>query len=464
MSTKIGLLPYNTDDDSVVFRCPMTSLASITDIGGSDLSSGNNLFDAVKGMNMQRNGSDISGILFKLSTMTLESGSHDNLPQGQISFDIERAALTIPSSVSGSQSNGYENTENKMLIGWVPNGTGAGQAGYLYKRTAANDYDMYRKVGAGGTIGQISRLASNKYSDEWARITISWQSRKMDIYIDGFLINSASRATNNHATQFGDIYLGSFINATTVPNWDTGHYIRNFLMASKPVALSYHPYLAHIMMVGDSFAGGQYQNHLATTGHLNENNVIADYLNAQGHGFNTFTVYSNGGGTVLDAGVDPLQDDVNAAGKTRAQAAAEKPTFILFQGGVNDSSSSLTNFLTDLKDHIKEYMCDGTTYTVNTSGRRMILVAQCSGTNGVGSTIPSGVKDVRELIVTIPAWWDAAYPNRAGHVKVVDMFNYMTSDEDNINTDLYDSLFVHPNSLGDSLTGKYIAQQMLRML
>jgi len=460
MTTKHGILPYDTDDNSVIFRCPLTSLASITDIGGTDTSTGNNVFDSEKGISPRINGSSLSGIRFRLSLMTLESGSHNNTPQGQISFEVERKALSIPSSATNSESDGYDNgSDNMALLYWIPDNNNVTQSGYLYKRNTANGYDLYSKAGSGGTEAGAKYISSNNLTSQYARVTIAFQNNDVKIYVDGLHIQTRSRGSSNNLTQFGDLFLGSYGNSSAIPSWNNQYYIRNIIMSSRPVAFSYHPYLAHLMMVGDSFAGGIYQVTTTTKGELNENNVIASRLNELGFGFSTYDVYSNGGGTVRDAGSDPLQDDVNGSGKTRATAASEKPTFIIFQGGANDQGAYDSAFLTDLKDHVKEYMADGTTYTANVAARKMILVCQYSGTS-----VSANLKSIHIDIKSIPEWWDAAYPSRSGSIQVVDPGNELTTDGTTIIQDYMNSDEVHPNSLGDYIYGNAIAYKMLTML
>lgn len=461
MTTRFGILPYDTADDSVVFRSPMTSLASITDIGGLDRSTANNVFDSVKGMSPRINGSNVSGINFHLSTMTLESGSYDNLPQGQLSFEVERAYMSIPASVTDSESEGYENSTNEVCMAWGTNNGATGTLGYLYKRTAANNYDFYIKAGQSGQVGSVYS-SDNSVNPAWSTVTVSWTVNKVDLYIDGLHIFTRTRSASNALTQFGDIYLGNYGNGAGQPNWNNQYYMRNFIMSSRPVVLNYHPILAHIMSVGDSFAGGQYQNITSTVGQVNEVNTIAGRLNEKGFGFNSLTVYSNGGGAVINTAADDLKTDINGAGKTRAQGAAEKPTFIIFQGGVNDSGIYTTpEFLDDLKEHVMEWMADGVTYTANVAAKRMILVLQVSSAN---TSDKGDLSSIHADILSIPAWWDAAYPSRAGHVQVVDPRPDLTSDGDSNIAAYQQADLVHPNSLGDYIYGQKIADKMLQML
>lgn len=463
MTTRFGILPYDTTDDSVVVRCPLTSLASITDLGGIDLSTENNVFDSVLGMSPRVNGSNISGIRLRLSLMTLESGAHDNLPSGQFSIEVQRAALAIPASVVDSESAGYDNGANNMaFLYWVPDNIGAGQAGYLYKRYSTTNYDIYVKAGAGATAAGAKYIGYQDGMDEWCTVTVSWTPTLHRVYIDGFQIHETTRIHgSNQATQFGDLYIGNYGNsAVAVASWNNPYYMRNFIMSSKPVVFHQHPVLANLFSVGDSFASGQYGNTTTTTGEAgSETNLIVGALRRSGFTVGGCTVYANGGSNVLDSGADPMQSDINAAGKTRAQGAAEFPTFVIFQGGTNDSGQVLTNFLADLKDHVEEWMGAGS-YTANYRGQRMILVCQVSGTS-----ISAGLTNVHNYIKQIPAWWDATYPSRAGQVQYVDMVPYLTTDGTTVDTQYYNAADpVHPNSVANVVYARVIANKMLQML
>lgn len=466
MSKRFGILPYDTDDDSVVVRCPMTSLTSITDLGGVDLSSGNNLFDSVLGMSPRRNGSGISGIRLRLSLMTLESGAHNNLPCGQFSVEVQRAALAIPASVTDSESSGYDNgADNMAFLYWDPDELGAGYAGYLYKRGSGNSYDMVAKAGASATVTGAKYLTFNAEMDEWCKVTVSWTPTRVQIFVDGFLVHDLTRLHgSNQATQFGDIFIGNYGGTTAVPNWEAPFYMRNFIMSSKPVVFNHHPVLARLFSVGDSFAGGQPGNTTTKTGEAgSEINLIVGRLRQSGFDVGSQTVYSNGGANVLDAGADPLQDDINAAGKTRADGAGEFPTFIIFQCGVNDTAAvaggSGAQFLADLKDHVEEWMGAGS-YTANYRGKRMILVCQVSG-----ASMADGLLSAHGYIKQIPDWWDTTYPSRAGQVQVVDMVPLLTTNGVTVNSAYYNVADpVHPNSAANVLYAREIANKMLSML
>lgn len=459
MTINFGILPFDTTDDSVVFRNSLTSLATITDAGGLDLSTANNVFDSVKGISPRINGSNISGVRFRDINVTEESGDMANLPEGQISIEIERAALCIPSSVTNSESNGLDNDPDDVAIMvWTPSGTGNAQFGYVYKRNAANDYDIFAKAGGGGSLTGAKKLGAQTVRSQWAVLTVTWDSQFTRILIDGFEIHKLARAaTTNALTQFGDIYIGSYGGGSAVTNWNNTYFMRNLIISSRQVTQFYHPSLSHVMSVGDSFAGGQYQIYTNTVGECNEINIIAGRLSMAGYAIGQYTVYANGGGTVRDAGGDPLQDDVNGGAKTRATAASEHPTFIIFQGGVNDAGAYDAAFLTDLKDHVMEFMADGTTYTGNYRAMRMILIAQVTGTS-----LSANMISLRDDVKSIPAWWDATYPTRAGHVGVVDM-DYAL-DGTTVKSEFMQSDNVHPNSLGDYLFGDAVSKKMLQMI
>lgn len=460
MTIRFGILPYDTTDSSVIFRCPLTSLASITGIGGTDRSSGNNVFDSVLGMSPRRNGSNISGVSFADGSVTVESGDLGNLPCGQLSIEVERVAIAVPAA------GGYTAADNQVLLTHGPVGGGNGDIGYVYKNVTG--HGLQTKSGDTGTVVSNKYLGAQSNRSRFALLTLSWTPERCDYYIDGLYRWSSARSLlTQPLDQFALITLGNYNLGAGISNWNMPYYMRNLIVSARPVVQHRHPVLANVFSVGDSFAGGQPLNHTnGAAGDCNEINIIGERLGIAGFKWGSVAVYSNGGGTVEDGTADDIETDINGSGMTRAAGAALFPTFIIVQMGVNDAGGALSTFLADLKDHVKEWMADGTTYTANYRGKRMILVCHVAGVSGSGVlTMNTDLAAVHALIKQIPDWWDATYPSRAGQVQVLDMVPLMTTDGITMNSAYWDlSDEVHPNSTGDVAIGNAIADKMLLML
>lgn len=446
MSRLIDFVEYGSGDPSIVFECPLTSAASITDVGGTEEATSENTYDSTLGIKGSAGAGTKAGARFNSASIS----GMGSLYQGQFTIEVERELLAIDGGAD-ARSTGWEPSATKALIHFGPGA--AGTVGAFYK-DSTNKMTMKHEGGGGTTSINFVNTAENS---RFAKVTVSWYGANSWIFVDGKLVSSATYdgAIDQHDVLYLFSWAGSGSNV-----YDGDYYMRNLVWSNKSVLTPVHPKLKKILQVGDSFAGGQPLNFSVTDVYdANTANTVIGYLRENGINYGSYTVYSNGGGTVQDSGADPLEDDVNGSAKTRATAAGELYNTIIFIGGTNDHGSYVeATFTADLKDHIEEYMAENS-YSANTEAEYMLLCTVPSKDNPA----TAATRGMNTVIKSMPAWWDAAYPSRAGRVRVVDVdaaFGGSDSDQTLFKT----GADIHPASTGWIVMGEAIGAEIKSML
>lgn len=436
------IIPFDSKDNGIVFRASLKSSASILLAGGIEESTSTNTFDDTLGMKPGAINGGVPGARFSLDTIP----GLANLESGQLSIEVEREWLSITNPEV--RSNGYTHTGDEYLLSH-----GEGISNLIGKFYLQSDQKVswFFNTNEGSTS---SHFINSVKSKRFAKITISWTRTKADLYVDGLKFGTLPR-TDQSTSHFATIYIGNLM-GTNVSPFKGSYFIRNLIVASKPVIINDQAHLKHIVQIGDSFAAGQpffnippiYDGTIANT-------IIKELIN-HGLGFGKYSVYSNGGGQIQDNGHDPLELDAGQL-LNRAEVLALNPTFIIFITGGNDTSIfNSFQFTDDLHDHIEAYL--GENGHPLTTTKQVVVTTTTSNLN---ANHPATLQ-MRQIILDLPKWWDSKYPSRVGAVSVIDTWTIFGGAQvDKTLFGLADP--VHPAASGNIVYGVAIADEIKRL-
>ena len=370
-----------------------------------------------------------------------------DIPSGQISIEVEREWLAVSDPEVRSTGYTHTNSESLLSYGAFP---ASNQGGIVLRPEQQIEWSITKSEGT-RTVG----IVNTPISDRFARITISWSPSKASLYIDGLKVADKNR-TDPGSDRFSSIYIGNFL-GTAVEPFAGPFFVRNLIVASKPVEITAQPLLSHMMLIGDSFAAGQpfFNKPRQYDGTII--NTVIKQLVSNGAGFDNISVFSNGGGQIQDNGADPLEMDVGKS-SNRADALALNPSLIYFVTGGNDFGIfDAAQFTSDLHDHIEAFL--GVNGHPDTTTQYVIVTTTASNAYAGDPAI----LNMNEIIRDLPAWWNTNYPSRAGSVSVVDTWRLFGGK------DVDSSLFgindtVHPAASGNIVYGKAIAAEILRLI
>lgn len=437
------IIPFDSTDKSIVFRSSLTSPAAIQSAGGVEEATSDNEFDAALGMKPRSTVGGVPGARFSLDAI---SGIAD-LPAGQLSIEVEREWLAVTNSEIGSV--GYSHAGDEYLLSYGAGGTQS--VGKLYLQPDQKLAWLFK-----GSEGyRLSSYVNTTRSSRYARITISWTTSQAELYLDGLRITSLPR-TDPGADCLSTIYIGNRAGTNNAP-FGGRYYVRNLIVSSEPVTSLAQPLLAHIMHIGDSFAAGQPYFNTATKYDGTIVNTVIKELNSRGLGFKRYSVFSNGGGQIQDNGHDPLELDVGQS-LTRAGALARDPSLVVFITGGNDRSIfNSVQFTQDLHDHIEAFL--GANGHPQTPTEHVIVTTTTSNLHADASI----TLQMRQIMLELPAWWDAAYPTRAGAVSVIDTWTlFGGAQADSTLFGIADP--IHPSAGGNIVYGTAIAEEISRLV
>lgn len=438
------ILPFDTTDNSVVLRSPLTSAASIQSAGGSEELTSANEFDATLGMKPGAMTTDgAPGARFSLNTIPALA----DMPSGQLSIEVEREWLAITNAET--RSIGYVHGSQEHLLSY---GTGALEsAGKLSLQTDQKLLWLFRA----DEKSQSSSYVNTDRSSRFARITISWTTSTAELYVDGLRISSLSR-TNPASDHLSTIHIGNLMGTGTAP-FRGPYYIRNLIVSTRPVIVTTQPLLSHIMHIGDSFAAGQPYTNVASKYDGTIVNTVIKELISRGAGTDRISVFSNGGGQIQDNGTDPLELHAGQS-LSRSDVLTQSPSLIVFITGGNDTSIfDRAQFTNDLHDHIEAFL--GANGHPQTTTQHVIVTTTTSNLN---ANHPATLQ-MRQIMLELPAWWDSAYPSRAGAVSVIDTWSlFGGSQVDSTLFGIADP--IHPAASGNIVYGKAIAEEIVRLV
>ena len=458
MSKPVGILPFDSNDSSIILRCTCKSLAEVTAANGLEVVTGANQFDAERGVKSLLT---TGGIRFNTPT-----GYEALKIAGQISFEIESAGICEPNASILSSGADWASNEYILVV------RDATATNYL--RFMMDSVERFfvgwttASVGGGASPSSSTIKATSLGKGPFSRFTFSWVGNQYSLYLNGLLIFSGAR--NGYPT--ADI--GSWIELLGDGGLGgqalIGYYARNFMISTKPVVLSTHPALKRPAIIGHSFAararyspGDSYRDH--SIGQAIGAELFARGLNWN-MPFDNSAVFFSSGATINRDGGNPLKTQVDLA-------VAFKPDVAIYIGGTNDvlssfwtvpaTSSSRAKILADLKLDIIDLMAVA----------KRIVVCNVPSVIGNAGNYASANRDenVREIntdIATLPSWWDTAYPTRAGALVVADLWTALggaTPPKNNFwGTALENFSDLHPSAQGNLYVGKAIAAAIEELL
>lgn len=459
-----GIIPYGSTDSSVILQCSMTSLAAVTAAGGVEVTTGSNTYDSMRGVSPSATNGGV-----KFSNVT---GYADLNTAGQASMEVETFGICINNTVA--PSTGKDWASNTIFFTMRETAGGTTPANYFRWYQDVNERPVVQQFAAtvsGGTSpSSVTLELTSTGKSTYSVITFSWCGNQYDMYVDGRLVFSGTRAgrySGNIAERI-DFMSG----ANTTFGAPVGIYGRNLIVSKRPVMLPKHNQLAKIGIIGHSFATrfkSTNTANLSTDTWRDEPSglamlaELAKYGVGAGFPLTYTTVQDVPGGEILNSAATTINSKV-------AAAVADNCSVYVYLGGTNDViqpdwSVNRAAVLADLKTQI-------TTLMAAPNAKLMIIHNVISTSGNVAVQNDGNVLQINTDMGTLPAWWNTNNPTRAGQLVLLDdfeAFGGLTPHRELIqgfvavNTTSYlaDS---HPSAAGILLMGRMTAKAIIQAL
>jgi len=424
MKIRHGWVPYEADDEDVVFRSPLTSLASLTDqVTAGNLASaavypvsGNtNTYDSVKGFKAGASG----GLTFALSAANAAL-----VDRGfQISLEVERKLLVAsPLDSSRHTSDGDVIAGEQRILEAFSGAIPTGQIQLLKVSLSTNDKYATAYLGTGNGLANIfwdfidGPASSTHYlhsvgKGDFVTVNIGSHGRHVYYAFDGCIYGYAERLG---VANFLNWVLGNDRGAS---KFVENHYVRNIQLVARPPIFSCPPLFSHCYVVSDSIFDSL-SNYSQDAADAIPRVGATRPLHQRGLRWGKFTISENGGATIT-AGADDLDADLDTA-------IAARPSVLYFRGGHNDISQglSLATTYSTLQDYIERAL--GQNGNPHTTIQRFVMGNMTSWMGASVTNTAQNLSDVIDwniLLDGLVAWWDITYPAAAGQVVLADNFN-----------------------------------------
>jgi lysophospholipase L1-like esterase len=395
---------------------------------------------------------------------------------GQLSIEVEKKFISQPSPDQISGGIGGSEGYNHLADGWLT---------ILDIRSAKNamplgGHGLTNLAGVGGNLFQTNFIGRGVHSAgkaDFVKITLSWAGNTGEIYIDGLLHNAITLPPIGSANRldFGQIAVGySPPGSYRIQNF----YIRNLVLASRPVTFPHHALLSKVVIYGDSFVS-QANPYIIGTTHFDSTVGFQIIRNMNNRGFPIGQlVLKDYEGEVLNKNPAPGQVSFQL-GTNRFGNIADKLTdvvnanadYVIIMGGTNDATgdaatrgSVAPSFAADLLS-----MCRTILNNPQTKGVIVQTITSAKG-NSIYTTptYVANVAAVNAMIKALPDTWDATYPSNKGKVKVVDTFAATGGEaaapnilKGTLNGALND---LHPAAFASVISANLIADALLDLL
>ena len=420
--TQLGFIPYGEGDDNLIFRNPLTSELTTSNMPFSGrLLQGSGLVplhDPVKGMIAKDvNGADAG---YRFTPPTGDMATFNRSGQGSISVEIEKHAVRYG---DGSQSHdflpaGYYPANSQTLLSGITSSGGShGDLGI-----ASNQVINMSLIHSGNRDARNYVLgAATKYVraydvdlPDFVRMEVFWHGGRTYTCLDNILTGILDGTSSNmyHTTLYNYMYIGSDRGgANTFLN---GAYFRNLQFLNKAPIFARKPGHGKIVIWGDSLT----DNGDSQTGiHSIAFRIMKRFISL-GYWVNV-EVSETAGANIHDTGGTYFGDQ-------REAVVAMAPNHIYCQGGTNDAGNSVsdTDFRDSYRSHI-EYMLgvNGetnkgiSTFTCATIPSRFGFSSDADYANDEARTLA-----LNSVINDLPGWWDETYPSESGRVFVHDQY------------------------------------------
>lgn len=410
-----GIIPFDSDDPSILLKSTLTSAASITSplVGSAGSVNGSgHTFDSTYGFKNPATGT--SGVTWANLT---GYQALDNA--GQISFEIEREAVCAKATVYGSTGDNPPADYSGQTLAWVIVWTADGGTTYGNIRKSqgdANGLTIATKQ-AGETAGFVSLHTQLK--PQFVRVTMSWRPGYFEMFIDGRPVSFSTVPTRDlaWADQFKTIWLQHFNGGNGV----RGRYMRNILVSNKPVMLPKTQKI-RVAFYGHSFSA----NYGLSNGSSAYDDTMGQMLRGM-YALRNSDVEINvdgvGGGYVISALTSAgfqLRNStfINSLG-------ARKANRILLMAGTNDVGN--VGFSSGAYDTDFKAMLTAIDATHDRSFEQKILVCNVPTRNAETSTwsqtIADNITAANLVHAALPAWWNTNFAARTGQLIALDLFS-----------------------------------------
>lgn len=491
-NTNQGWLPYGSADDSVVWRHPLTSALSSSDITGvwstlTKVGSGNTpTHDPILGMLCLDSAGAAAGYRFQTIASPLDTALTMG---GQISIECQRDLVCINDPTNGS--SGWTPAANSTLLGLVPSTGSACVLGqkntdgtFKFKMSAAfasNDFTCGYRSGEGISAPKIHSAGKGAF----VTVNIGWTpgvaGGLLFVAVDGLLVAYGLRAEATTAKLFENLYIGS--NAGSAGTFIAGAYFRNLQISTRPPVFPVHPRCRSIAFIGDSLnddpinqptpgtpaydcvAWAQVMKYFHQRGFITGNRN-----SSQNPGY---TISGNGGSTKLVTVLTSFT--IGTPGSMLSAVGATppwKPDVAVIVGGTNDCIANASTyvgstFTSSYTDLIEQIMFGAAKTTRTPTKMVFCCIPPPNSAMLTDVNVQTALPDVIARINALPAWWDSTYGATwgAGLVKVIDIYNGAFGANNRwASTTGLTVDGTHYDYLGNMLAGQYMAKTIFAAL
>lgn len=435
-----GIIPFDSDDESVLINCDLKSLANVEAAGGAQ--TGTPTFSD----NGMTNTDDANHVMF-----TVPAGYADLDVAGQFSIDV-------PVTLVANKDGAFSPPAASNLITWADaDSESASPYGRLYKIIGSGTGAIQMELSVPDANLQISASAFD--TEEYATITMSWIGSTVTFYFDGRLITTTPRVNGVTADLMKFIWIGTERGKVAGANQLFGYSLKNLVVATRPVMLAGHPALAKTVFVSHSFMSSiedypKYQTSIAYGWDKDLARSTTGYL--ANKGLNCFPVIHATSSGALDSTVGAAVDlDADFT-----LAVAERPTCMIVLAGTNDVSTAgydVASFLAEYKAYV-----DALAVTAD-------IIICCTVPTSIGDTDVGAI--LRATLIENTATANAAIntlPAYNSKCIVADLFTVLGGETEG--TNLWNGVVAgtytdrHPTAKACRIMGETIAEKIYTAL
>ena len=428
-----GWLKYGSDDPSVLFYDPLTSVVNTVVSGGRIPAAtrlisaggggvvGDIIHNSILGYKPYNDGTKWAAYRFQTFSDVGDAKVADLANAGQITFEVEKAFLTRIDA--NSESTGASLATDQTLLSFLMvTGTYRFLQRFITGDVVHNNFGV--AVWNNFYTGLQSVLALSSWGrSEFIKVNIGWDGGKAGgkVYIafDDQVVAYAVRNQVGTGTP-SDMFIGSSSGSQTTMT--SGHFMRNLQVSTKPPNFSVEQKLRNIVIWGDSqvlevgLGDGTGMNYniapyLASTVGLE----LAKNLNAKGL-FANIKTRGYGGYSIATDGVH------TSLATTAAALKLLNPEVVLLEAGTNDAvgvgGALYSAFETDFRALLVDMLAHP---TVKFIGLRTVP----SGVGHSGTNTAAFIANrlaINVIIAGMPAYINATYPQHVGKVAYGDSY------------------------------------------
>ena len=344
--------------------------------------------------------------------------------EGQIVIDV--TAVDCAQNDAGSvvtQTAGIDQASAAYL--WAMENSAGGDMGRCF--IATNNL-LNAQLLSTDTLLQPALLTIDK--DEFVTLCFWWKGNEWGMLADGGILATGTRQTAHPADNFYKIVIGTAWNGTSTP-FANGRF-KNLIVSYVSPRLQHTPY-GTISILGDSYAGQLTDaNDASFMRDINADGLIHNRLSRQGL---TTRIYANtdGGASIGDSALNNLSalfDTWALEASGVVWLIAFNNDYLLLDADRNDGSTGTEANAQKVLKLLGGELATATGHTY-TKVTKVILCTGGSLTNNIAvdtAAYKTGKAETQAIINSLVAWWDAAYPAKAGLIEIYDLFTGLGGD------------------------------------